>query len=99
MDFKNIEAKIKKWVLQLQALPDGSKKAILWIIVVVVALTMIFFWTVGVLNRIKNIGTMNFDFPEMELVKQTPAMESLQNQNSNFEELQSQINAEIINQQ
>ena len=104
MDFKNIESKIKKWVLQLQALPDGSKKAILWTIVVVIALPMLFFWVQGTLKKMESIESINLGLPQTEIIEEVPPAdqptENLQEpQNDSPQETQNQINSEIINQQ
>lgn len=104
MDFKNIEAKIKKWVLQLQALPEGYKKAILWTIVVLIALPMLFFWVKGAMKRIESIESIDLGLPQTQIMEEIPAIdqptENLQEpQSSNIEEPENQINSEIINQQ
>ncbi|HQK63832.1 MAG TPA: hypothetical protein PLF16_01650 [Candidatus Staskawiczbacteria bacterium] len=103
MDFKNIEAKIKKWVLRLQALPEGYKKAILWTIVVLIALPMLFFWVQGTLKKLESIESIDIGLPQTEIIEvpqETPSTEDSQGmQNSDLEEQQNQIDSEIINQQ
>jgi hypothetical protein len=101
MDFKNIEAKIKKWVLQLQTLPEGHKKAILWTIVVLIALPMLFFWLQGTLKRMESVESIDLGLPEFENVNQSPATEGPQNQTNGLQELQNQVNnnSQINNQE
>jgi hypothetical protein len=100
MDFKNIEAKIKKWVLRLQALPEGSKKAILWIIVAVIALPMLFLWVQGTLKKLESIESIDIGLPQTEIIEEIQLIENVQEQQGDSaQEPQNQINSEIINQQ
>lgn len=104
MNFKNIEEKIKKWVLKLQALPEGHKKAILWTIVVIIALPMIFFWFQGTIKKFDSIESIDLGLPEMEIIEEvSPTDQSTENlpelQNGSPKEAQNEVDLEIINQQ
>ena len=75
--------KIRNFLEKLRALPEQQKKIILWTIVVVLAVTMGFFWVKGAINNFSKIGESigKIDLPQIDLpdMPQMPDMSILEN--------------------
>lgn len=46
----------REFLTKLQKLPDKQKKIILWVIVIILALTMGYFWFRGAMNNLQKLG-------------------------------------------
>ncbi|MCX6724279.1 MAG: hypothetical protein NT155_03880 [Candidatus Staskawiczbacteria bacterium] len=69
---------IKNYLAKLQSLPEQRKKIILWTVVVILGLTMGFFWVRGAMDSLSGVGKemQNVKLPEID-TSQIPAMPSL----------------------
>jgi hypothetical protein len=70
----NIFEKIRNFLKKLQELPDNKKKIILWMIVVIVAGTMLVFWIMGIIKSIpatekaiRNVNIPKIDMPDIKM--------------------------------
>ncbi len=70
----DIAAKIKDFLTKLQKLPDKQKKIILWVIVIILALILGFFWFKSAINKLEKLGenVSQIKLPEI----QTPIAEN-----------------------
>lgn len=75
-------SKIKNFIEKLQNLPDKQKKIVLWTIVVILGLTMGYFWFNSAIKRFSTIGeaVQNIELPQIE----TPNIEMLADETADW---------------
>jgi len=97
MDIKQIKEKSKIYLTKLQNLEEKQKKIIMWVIVVILGLIMGYFWVKSVMYKLENLGSIEFNMPQIETT--TELENNTQIEVNNLSETQNQINNSDTNNQ
>jgi len=93
MDIKQIKEKSKIYLTKLQNLEEKKKKIIMWVIVGILGLIMGYFWVKSVMYKLENLGSIEFNMPQIETIN------NIQTENDDLPEVNNQINNSDTNNQ
>jgi len=64
-----LQMNFQEFINKLQKLPDKQKKIILWVIVIILAFIMGFFWFKSAINKLEKLGEAagNIQLPAIEI--------------------------------